>query len=126
MNKVVIIIICLAVLAVGVAYRFVQIIPRNMGTGESKPSPNNEFIATAFDWSSESFFGKTRFWYEFKIENKNSHELIQQIETTPIPGPYFGSRSSHSVINWNENSSEVVFTFPTLELKMKTERPSIP
>ena len=119
MKKILIILPVLIVLAV--AYRFVQTIPGNIGTGESKPSPNGAFTAHAMDMNSESFWGKKRSWFEFTLENSSSGHILQELETDPINGPYFGSRDSYSVIRWDSNSTEVVFWFPSTEIKMKVE-----
>lgn len=103
------------------AYRFTQILPGNVGTGETKESPNKKYQATAYNWSSESFWGKERYWFEFKVEDAQSGQIIQKLETDPIEGPYFGSRSSHSVIQWQEDSTEVIFEFPGIDIKMRVE-----
>ena len=107
--------------SLAVAYRFIQIIPANVGTGESRESTDKKYQATAYDWSSESFFGKKRHWFEFKIEDTQSGQVIQKLETDPIKGPYFGSRSSHSVVHWKDDSTEVVFTFPSIKIKMRVK-----
>ncbi|MBN2713637.1 MAG: hypothetical protein JXR97_14545 [Planctomycetes bacterium] len=102
-----------------VIYRFIQIIPENVGTGETKKSPDNNYQATAYAWSSESFWGEKRSWFEFKIEDVKSGNVVQKLETDPIAGPYFGSRSSYRIIYWKDDSSEVIFKFPYIDIKMR-------
>ena len=124
MKKILIIIaiaIILIVFVLAVAYRFIQIIPGNVGTGETRESPDKKYQATAYDWSSESFWGKTRYWFEFKIEETQTGRVLQRIETTPIQGPYFGSRSSHRVVRWTDDSTQVVFKFPSVDIKMRVK-----
>lgn len=117
--KKILIILSLVIVILAVAYRFVQIIPGNVGTGETRESPDQEYQATAYDWSSESFFGRKRRWFEFRVEDAQSGEVIQSLETDPIEGPYFGSRSDHRVVHWKADSTEVVFKFPSIDIKMR-------
>ena len=114
-------IIISSIILLAVAYRFIQIVPGNVGTGEIRESPNRKYRATASDWASESFWGQKRRWFEFKIEDATSGRAIRGLETDPIAGPYFGSRSSHRVIFWNEDSTEVTFEFPGIDIKMRVE-----
>ena len=108
-----------AIILLAVGYRFTQIIPGNFGTGEIIESPNKQYSATANEWFSESFWGKERHWFEFIVKDTFSGEVLQKLETDPIAGLYFGSRSNHRVTCWSEDSTEVVFIFPEVEIKMK-------
>lgn len=102
-----------------VAYRYVQTLASSVGTGETRKSPDKQYQATAYDWTSVSFWGQERHRFEFKVEDTASGQVIQRLETDPIPGPYFGSRSSHSVVHWCQDSTEVLFKFPDIDIKMK-------
>lgn len=95
-------------------WRVLQVMAYPIGTGESRMSPDGRYEAHVTDWYDESFFGSQRHWFEFSITRGSSQRLI----TDPIPGPYFGSRSSHKVIYWDDSSSSVRFVFPTMEIKM--------
>ena len=97
------------------SYRFLQILPYPIGTGEIKKSPSGRYEASIRDFYDESFFGKKRRWFRFEINGHSKQVLI----TDPIEGPYFGSRSSISVIRWAEDESYVVFDFPTVEVRLK-------
>ena len=116
-----IIVIASIVIGLAVAYRFIQILPGNVGTGETRESPDKKYQATAYDWSSESFWGTKRHWFEFKIEEVTSGRTVQKLETDPIAGPYFGSRSSHRVVHWKDDSTEVIFRFPHIDISMRVE-----
>lgn len=95
--------------------RALQVMAFPIGSGESKKSPDGRFEAHVTDWYAESYFGQQRHWFEFKISGGRSPRLV----TDPVPGPYFGSRSTNTVIEWAEDSSFVRFVFPTMELRMK-------
>src|SRR5687767_12344279 len=103
-------IVCLLILA-GVLLVFfsgrraLQVMAYPIGTGESKKSPDGRYEASVTDWYDESFWGHSRRWFEFKVIGGSSQPLV----TDPIPGPYFGSRSAHEVIYWEDDSSFVKF-----------------
>ena len=119
MKKVLIILSLIIVLAG--AYRFIQTTFSTIGTGETCESPDKKYLATAYEWSSESFWGERRYWFEFKVEDTQFGQVIQRLETDPIDGPCFGSRSSHRVVYWNDDSTEVIFTFPSVDIKMRVD-----
>jgi len=112
-------IVALVILLCGAAgARYLQVAVNHIGTGETVASPNEKYDATAHAWWSESFLGSKRHWFEFGVRNAHSGNIIRIIETPPIKGPQFGSRSSHSVIKWKETSDAVTFTFPDVEIRM--------
>ena len=112
-------IVALVVLLCGAAgARYLQVAVNHIGTGETVTSPDKKYEAAARAWWSESFWGSKRHWFEFSVRNARSGNIIRTIETTPIKGPPFGSRSSHSVIKWKETSDAVTFTFPDIEIQM--------
>ena len=86
-----------------------------IGTGDSAKSPNGRYEAFVTDWYDESFFGRSRHWFEFEVRGGSPQKLV----TDPIPGPYFGSRSTNTVIFWADDSSVVRFVFPASEIRMK-------
>ena len=71
------------------------------------------------DWSCRGFFtGTAQRWFEYRVEGPGiRHRLVGE----PVPGPFFGSRSSHRVIRWSEDSSTVSFVFPGTTFTIKTE-----
>lgn len=107
--------------AVAIAYRVLQITVNKFGTGESKESPDKKYEATVHEYWSESFWGTKRHWYEFGMKEMQFGEIIQKLETEPIKGPYFGSRSGHSIITWGTDSSAATFNFPGITITMDVE-----
>ncbi|UCG47888.1 MAG: hypothetical protein JSU94_20715 [Phycisphaerales bacterium] len=120
MKKRIPILVTLAII-VAAGYRYISIIPENVGTGETAKSPNGRYEASAMEWHSESFWGRKRHWLRFEIKDVKSGAVVNTLETTPIEGPYFGSRSDHRVVFWSDDSREVRFVFPTVEIKMAVE-----
>jgi len=94
--------------------RALQVMAYPIGTGESKKSPDGRFEAHVTDWYDESYFGHQRQWFEFRVTGGSSQRLV----TDPIPGPYFGSRSTNTVIYWSDDSAFVRFVFPATEIRM--------
>lgn len=91
-------------------------------TGEFGASPDGAYNAGVMECSDPPFFrGETRHYFEFKVTGPGvNHSLT----STAIPGPYFGSRSSHKVIFWDKEPAAVRFVFPSAELRFET-RPDI-
>jgi hypothetical protein len=114
-----VIIVCLVVAGLLVVFfagrRAVQVMAYPIGTGESKKSPDGRYAAHVTDWYDESYFGHTRQWFEFRVTGGSSQRLV----TDPIPGPYFGSRSTNTIVYWADDSSFVRFVFPATEIRMK-------
>lgn len=96
-------------------YRFWKILPYPVGTGEAKKSPTGRYEAAVTDYYDETFFGKKKRWFQFEIRGNSQRILV----TDAIDGPYFGSRSATSVIQWTSDESNVVFSFPAVEIRMK-------
>jgi hypothetical protein len=90
-----------------------------VGTGETRPSPDGRFTASVTDWSRRGFLtGTAHRWFEYRVEGPGvRHKLVGE----PVPGPYFGSRSSHRVIQWNADSSAVDFVFPGTTIRITLE-----
>jgi hypothetical protein len=76
----------IVVLGGAVCFRYMQVTVNHMGTGETLPSPNKKYEATAYAWWSESFWGNTRHWFEFSIRDVRFGNTIQTIDTAPING----------------------------------------
>jgi hypothetical protein len=95
--------------------RALEVWPYPIGTGDSQKSPDGRYEAFITDWHDESFFGNSRQWFEFEVRGGSP----QRLSTDPILGPYFGSRSTNTVIVWADDSSVVRFVFPTTEIRMK-------
>lgn len=99
--------------ALGLGWRWVATM--SVGTGETRVSPDGRFTASAMEFSDRHFVtGEARRWFEFRVTGPG---LDYRYEGTPLPGPYFGSRSSHSVVRWEADSSAVRFVFPNAELR---------
>lgn len=108
--------VLLAIVALAGAYRYLETMP--VGTGETRPSPDGRFRASVIDYSERSFFtGTARRWFHIRIEGPG---ILYDVISLPLPGPYFGSRSSHSVVFWEPDSSAVRFVFPTATLQFST------
>lgn len=109
----------LAILLFGafLGYRYLH--SMTVGTGETRRSPDDRFVASAMDYSSRSFLtGEPRRWFELSLEGPGvRHHFVSD----PLPGPYFGSRSAHSVIVWEPDSSAVRFVFPTATIELGTQ-----
>ena len=88
-----------------------------IGTGETRSSPDGRHEASVMDYSARDFFsGAPRRWFAFRVSGPGMHH---ELTSTPLPGPYFGSRSSVSVIRWEPDSSAVRFVFPAAELRFE-------
>ena len=93
-----------------------------VGTGEFRSSPDGRYEASVMDFTQESLFGdEAKRWFEFRVEGPG---LTYVLTREPLPGPYFGSRSSMRIIFWEPDSSAVRFVFPSAELRVAT-RPSV-
>ncbi|MGU3495060.1 hypothetical protein ACLBXM_13540 [Xanthobacteraceae bacterium A53D] len=104
-----------AFLALGLAVQYRHLHTMPVGTGETKSSPDGLYRASVTDWADRHFItGEPRRWFEFEISGPG---LDYRQTGSPLPGPYFGSRSSHSVIMWEADSSAVRFVFPAAELR---------
>lgn len=111
----------LAVLVLGAAAIWRSIDKMAVGTGETRMSPDERYTASATDYGGRDFFtGKPRRWFEFRVTGPG---IDYRYEGTPLPGPYFGSRSSHSVVKWEADSSAVRFVFPNAELRIGVRLP---
>lgn len=105
----------LAVIVLGAATLWRALATMTVGTGETRMSPDGRFTASATEFMGRDFFtGKARRWFAFRVMGDG---IDYRYEGTPLPGPYFGSRSSHSVVRWEADSSAVRFVFPTAELR---------
>lgn len=106
----------LIVLAGAAGWRWVQSMP--IGTGETRPSPDGKYTASIMDNFAEDFWtGRSRRWFTIRVEGPN---VAYEYNGSPFPGPYFGSRSSVSVIHWSPDWSFVRFVFPTAEFRFET------
>ncbi|HEV2512885.1 hypothetical protein [Bosea sp. (in: a-proteobacteria)] len=96
-------------------FRWFETMP--VGTGETRRSPDGRYEASVMDYSARDFFtGAPRRWFAFRV---NGPDTSYELTSTPLPGPYFGSRSSTSVIRWEPDSSAVRFVFSSSELQFK-------
>lgn len=99
------------------SYRGIQVGLSQVKTGEVRTSPDGRFIASVMEAYAETFWGQRKHWLEFSLTGKDVNRLFK---TDYIEGPYFGSRSSYSLIYWADDSSKVRFVFPDAELVIKT------
>lgn len=92
---------------------------QTFGTGECRPSPDTRYMACVHSYTKDSFWtGKTRHWFEFRLTGP---DLDDTLTTSPIAGPYFGSRSNHQVVFWQPDSRAVRFVFPNATLRIGTD-----
>lgn len=88
-------------------------------TGETLASPNAAYSASAMDCSGTRFFSNQPVHYfEFSLVGP---QIKRVIKTTPLPGPFFGSRSSTKVIKWQTDSSAVRFVFVGSEIRLNVK-----
>ena len=104
----------------GIGYRYFQILPYPIGSGEEGKSPDGHYIAHVTNYYDEDFWGHSSNWYEFELKNLNGRQ-IRFWRTNPIQSAYFGSRSDVNVVRWESDSSAVRFTFPGIEVIMKPQ-----
>lgn len=109
------------IIVISIIYRYIQVYPYPIGTGEESTSPNGKYIASITSYNDMDFWGRETSWFEFELTNKSENSVIHRLKTEPIPGPYFGSRSSHNVIFWSEDSKEVKYIFPAIDICIKTK-----
>ncbi len=114
-SRVLLLILIAALLLCG--YRVYKMVLGNLKTGEVQTSPDGRFEASVMDSYSETFWGQQKHWLEFSLRGEGIDKVLK---TDYIEGPYFGSRSSYSVIKWSDDSSSVHFTFLGTELVFET------
>lgn len=86
-----------------------------IGTGETRASPDGRYRASVHDFQARKFWtGEQLRWFEFTISGPG---IDHSLRSSPLPGPYFGSRPPVQVIFWQPDSSSVRFVFPTSELR---------
>ena len=100
-----------------VIYRWIQILP--FGTGDEAVSPDGRYKALVTRWYEESFFVKSLTKDEFIVEQVSNSKVVQKLIMEPIPNAIFGSRTDTEVIFWAGDSTEVVYVFPEVEIKIK-------
>jgi len=89
------------------AYRYLQVSPYPIGEGRYEASPNGQYTAHASNLYDESFWGNTRSYYEFEIEN-NRGIVIRSIEI-PLPPNSVDFRNGNGQIFWAADSKSVTF-----------------
>ncbi|MFT4163491.1 hypothetical protein [Shinella sp.] len=86
-----------------------------------RPSPDGNYTAAIMDNFAEDFWtGRSRRWFTIRVERP---DIAYEYKGSPLPAPYFGSRSSVSVIRWSPDSSLVRFVFPAAGLRFETRLP---
>jgi hypothetical protein len=102
---------CALIVVLGSAALIRRLETATVCTGETRASADEKYSASVMDCSGREFFSdKEVHYFEFRVEG---HGFERVITSTPLPGPYFGSRSSTQVIFWRPDSSSVRFVFPT-------------
>lgn len=108
----------LAVLLLATLVLFRWEASRPIGSGESTPSPDGRYLATAYDYTASDFWtGKARAWTELGVTGPG---IAYHLTSGPIPGPDFGARSGRQVIFWEKDPQAVRFVFPGLVLRIET------
>lgn len=98
-----------AIVLLGAAYRFLQILPYPMGGGNSQESPDKRFTASASDMTDCGFFSGKRSYYEFTIET-GSRQVIRRI-VIPEPPEGMINWRGEGTIQWAADSSRVTYSF---------------
>jgi hypothetical protein len=118
-KKVVIIIVVAAILVLGAAYKFVQVLPYPIGGGQHRESPDKRFTAYASSLTDRYFFGGERRYYEFTIEAGPRQRVRRMVLDEPSEG-MIGWRDE-GTIQWAADSSSVTFTFKGTQLILNTK-----
>ena len=113
--------ILVVLVLVGCIYRFLQIFPYPIGTGDEGKSPDSRFVASVTQYYDENFWGVSRSWVEFEIRRVGSNASVRKLITDSIPGAVFGSRTDTDVVFWSPDSKEVNFVFPEVQIKLRAE-----
>ena len=105
------------------AWRWVQVLPYPLGSGQYQVSPDGRYEAHASEMHDEGFWGSERDYYELSVLDKSSHKSIRTVRMDPIPGePMLPMRSDQQVIAWAEDSKSVTFSLQGIELKIDLRR----
>ena len=113
--------ILVVLVLVGCIYRYVQIFPYPIGTGDEAASPDGQFVGSVTEHYDENFWGVSKSWVEFEIRPTGSTIPVRTLVTQPIPGAIFGSRTGTQVVFWSPDSKEVDFVFPGVQIKLEVE-----
>lgn len=113
--------ILVVLVVVGCIYRFLQIFPYPIGTGEECKSPDGQFVASVTQYYDENFWGVSKSWVEFEIRRVGNNASVRKLITDPIAGAVFGSRTDTDVVFWSPDSKEVKFVFPEVQIKLRAE-----
>jgi hypothetical protein len=115
------IVIVVVLVVIGCIYRYVQVFPYPIGTGDEATSPDGQFVASVTQYYDENFWGVSESWIEFEISPTRSGVPVRTLVTQPIPGAIFGSRTDTEVVFWAPDSKEVDFMFPGVHVKLEVE-----
>jgi len=116
---VVVFVVSLVLIAGGVMWRCVQVLPYPLGAGQYQASPDGRYEAHASTMRDEDFWGNKRDYYELSVLDKSSREAVRTIRMDPIPGtPMFRMYRDERVITWSDDSKSVSFAFQGIELKI--------
>ena len=102
-------------------YRYLQVLPYPIGTGEEARSPDGRYAAKITSLFDEDFWGHKHSWYEFELLHSTGAR-INLWKTDPIPFAHFGSRTGTNVVNWLDDSSAARFTLPGIEITMRPQQ----
>jgi hypothetical protein len=107
--------ILLFALALGaVTYRYLQIWPYPMGGGRYEDSPNGLFTASASNLYDENFWGNSRNYYEFEVQDTNG-TVLRSVQIPQPPNPV-GFRGGNGRIMWAADSKSVSFGTLTMTI----------
>jgi hypothetical protein len=103
-----------------IGYRLLKTLP--IGGFQYLNSPNSEYTAYAKDFWNGDFWGRPEQYYEFEITNNTTGKSVRKLRMKPLDEtPMFDMREGGNIIIWSSDSSEVVFAFQDIELKLKVE-----
>jgi hypothetical protein len=114
--------IVVVLVVIGGIYRYVQVFPYPIGTGDEATSPDGQFVASVTQYYDENFWGVSKSWIEFEISSARSGVPVRTLVTQSIPGAIFGSRTDTEVVCWSPDSKEVSFIFPGAQVKLEVEQ----
>lgn len=105
-----------------VGLRFFLMMAGSRGGGQSLNSPNGLYKANAMSVSMKRFWGGRKEYYEFWITKNATGDSLRSVRIEPLDKKrLFWMRGGDKIITWAPDSSEVVFAFQDVELKLKVE-----
>lgn len=106
MKRAITVFLFVAVAAIG--YRFVQLIPYPLGSGQHLDSPDQRYQAHASTMIDEGFWGRSRHYYQFSIETSSGQSLKAMIVEAPENDRV--DWRNEGKIDWAPDGSKVTYS----------------